>query len=93
MTTFGAKLGLALHFEAHEAFVPQEGGAADVLHERKRSERRASMELINLLPSAHTLRQGRKDVSEQFSYSFRLTEDGVTACFMPCFAGLLRSRP
>jgi hypothetical protein len=26
MTTFGAKLGLALHFEAHGTFVPQEGG-------------------------------------------------------------------
>jgi hypothetical protein len=34
------------------------------------------MEIIELLPPRQTLRQGAKEVSDQFEYSWQVTEDG-----------------
>jgi hypothetical protein len=39
----------------------------------------------NRLPSAQTLRQGRKDVGDQFSYSFLLTEERRHSVFYAVF--------
>ena len=43
------------------------------------------MQIINLLPPAQTLRQGRKEVSDQFSYSYLLTEEKRHSVFYAVF--------
>jgi hypothetical protein len=43
------------------------------------------MDIINLLPSPKTLQQGKKDVSNQFSYSFQRTEEGRHSVFYAVF--------
>jgi hypothetical protein len=43
------------------------------------------MQIINLLPPAQTLRQGRKEVSDQFTYSFRSTEEERHSVFYAVF--------
>jgi hypothetical protein len=86
MITFGAKLGLAFHFEAHGAFLPQEGGVQSMYFTNVNAARdELPMQIINLLPRAQTLRQGRKDVLDQFSYSFRLTDEKRHSVFYAVF--------
>ena len=51
------------------------------------------MDIINRLPSAQTLRQGRKDVSDQFSYSFLLTEERRHSVFYAVFRQSFGSPP
>ncbi len=86
MSTFGAKLGLALHFEAHGSFVPQDGGVQSLYFTNVNAARgELPMQLIDLLPPARTLRQGRKEVSDQFSYSFQLTEERRHSVFYAVF--------
>jgi hypothetical protein len=86
MTTFGAKLGLALHFETHGVCVPQAGGVQPMYFTNVNAARgELPMQIINILPPAQTLRQGRKDVLDQFSYSFRLTEEKRHSVFYAVF--------
>jgi hypothetical protein len=86
MMTFGAKLGLAFHFEAHGAFVPQDGGVQPRYFTNVNAARgELPMQIIDLLPPAQTLRQGRKDVRDQFSYSFLLTEEKRHSVFYAVF--------
>jgi hypothetical protein len=86
MDTFGAKLGLALHFETHGTFVPQEGGVQPMYFTNVSAARgELPMEIINRLPPAQTLRQGRRDVLDQFTYSFLLTEERRHSVFYAVF--------
>jgi len=95
MRTFGAKLGLAFHFEALGAFVPEKGGVQPMYFTNVNAARgELPMQIINLLPPAQTLRQGRKDVRDQFSYSF-LAHGGtapqrILCCFPPVLRGCRR---
>jgi hypothetical protein len=51
MRTFGAKFGLALHFEAHSSFVPQEGGVQPMYFTNVNAALgELPMEIINRLP-------------------------------------------
>jgi len=86
MKTFGAKLGLALHFEAHGSCVPQEGGVQPMYFTNVRAAKgELPMEIINHLPSPRTLQQGKWDVRGQFSYSFLLTEEQRHSVFYAVF--------
>jgi hypothetical protein len=86
MRIFGAKLGLALHFEAHGSFVPNEGGVQPMYFTNVSAAKgELPMEIINLLPPPKTLRQGQKEVSGQFSYSFLLTEERRHSVFYAVF--------
>lgn len=86
MRKFGAKLGLALHFELHGSFVPQEGGVQPMFFTNANAARgELPMEIINRLPTARTLQQGKKEVSSQFSYSFILTEERRHSVFYAVF--------
>ena len=74
------------HFAAHGSFVPQEGGVHPMYFTNVNAARgELPMDIINRLPSAQTLRQGRKDVSDQFSYSFLLTEERRHSVFCAVF--------
>jgi len=86
MRIFGAKLGLALHFEAHSSFVPQQGGVQVMYFTNVNAAKgELPMEIINLLPLAKTLEQGKQNVRGQFSYSYLLTEEGRHSVFYAVF--------
>jgi hypothetical protein len=76
MWMFAAKLGLALHFESTGTPIPCSGALrprwySNVDHLRGEIPR----ELLDALPEPLTLRQGRKEVSDQFEYSCRVAPD------------------
>ena len=86
MRVFGAKLGFAFHFEAHESPVPPEGGVQPMYFTNVNVARaELPMDLINLLPEPRTLRQGQREVSAQFQYSWRVTEEGRHSLFYAVF--------
>jgi hypothetical protein len=86
MKRFGAKLGLALHYEFHSTFVPQEGGVQPMYFTNVNAAKgELPMEIIQLLPSPRTLQQGKKNVLGQFSYSHLLTEEGRHSAFYAVF--------
>jgi len=86
MRTFAAKLGYALHFEAHHAAVPKEGGVQPMYFTNVNAARgELPMEIINLLPFPSTLQQGVKHVREQFTYAFLLTEERRHSVFYAVF--------
>jgi hypothetical protein len=86
MRIFGAKLGFALHYEAHRTPVPLEGGVQPMYFTNVNAARgELPMEIIELLPTAKTLQQGKKNVSAQFNYSWRVTEEGRHTVFYAVF--------
>ena len=91
MRIFAAKMGYALHYEAFGKPVPPEGGVQPMWFSNAQAARgELPMSLIELLPPQKTLRQGKKEVSDQFNYSWRVTEEarhGVFYCvFRSSFA-------
>jgi hypothetical protein len=78
LLTFAAKMGLALHFEETQRFVPC-GGAllprwfSNLQH----FQGEIPSTLLDVLPAPRTLRQGRKQVEEQFQYSSTMANDGT----------------
>src|SRR5262249_2041266 len=73
---FGAKLGLALHFEAHGLPVPPAGGVQPMFFTNVSALRgELPTEIIKLLPAPRTLKQGKREVADQFQYSWALTEE------------------
>jgi hypothetical protein len=83
---FGAKLGLALHYEAHRSPVPPAGGVQPMLFTNVSHLRgEIPIDLIKLLPAPRTLKQGKREVSEQFQYSWGLTEEGRHSFFFATF--------
>ena len=77
MTIFAAKFGFAMHYEAYGERVPDAGGVQPRWFSNTNAARgELPMEIIELLPPRQTLRQGRKEVSDQFEYSGQVVEDG-----------------
>jgi hypothetical protein len=86
MRTFGAKLGFALHYEARRTPVPLEGGVQPMYFTNVNAAKgELPMGIIELLPKAKTLQQGKKNVSAQFNYSWRVTEEGRHSVFYAVF--------
>jgi hypothetical protein len=86
IAVFGAKLGLALHYEAHRQPVPPGGGVQPMFFTNVSAlTGDLPVEIINLLPAPRTLQQGRREVSEQFQYSWALTEEGRHSVFYAVF--------
>jgi hypothetical protein len=86
ISVFGAKLGLALHYEAHRSPVPPSGGVQPIFYTNVSHLRgEIPSDLIKLLPAARTLKQGKREVSEQFQYSWALSEEGRHSFFFATF--------
>jgi hypothetical protein len=86
MEIFGVKLGLALSYEVTRHIVPQHGGVAV----RWFSNVNAYMgkipaAMFDLLLPPETLRQGSFQVSSQFEYAWRLTDDSSMGLFFASF--------
>jgi hypothetical protein len=83
---FAAKLGLALHFEAHDLVVPPEGGVQTMFFTNVSALRgELPNELIQLLLPPRTLKQGKREVSDQFKYSWALTDEKRHSLFYATF--------
>jgi hypothetical protein len=86
MTVFAAKLGYALHFQAFGKPVPSGGGVQPLWVSNAQAARdELPTSVIELLPPAQTLRQGKKEVSDQFEYSWLATEDRRHSVFSGVF--------
>jgi hypothetical protein len=86
MQVFGAKLGVALHFELFGCPVPLTGGVLPRWFSNVQAMRgEIPTSLLNILPGLRTMRQGRKDVSDQFQYTWVPTDEGQHTLFYAVF--------
>lgn len=86
MRIFGAKLGFALHFEAHGLPVPPAGGVQPMYFTNVNAAKgEIPRGLLELLPEPKTLRQGGQNVSSQFKYSSLITEERRHSLFYAVF--------
>jgi hypothetical protein len=66
--TFGAKLGLALHFELHKRPVPISGVVLPIWFSNAQAVRgEIPANLLAMLPAHRTMTQGKQHVGDQFS--------------------------
>jgi hypothetical protein len=83
---FGAKLGLALHYEAHGSPVPPGGGVQTMFFTNVSAIKgELPTQIIEMLPAPRTLKQGTREVSDQFQYSWALTEERRHSIFYATF--------
>jgi hypothetical protein len=87
MQTFAEKIGFALFYEITKTIVPPEGGVAarwfsnvDVFQGKYPRE-----EISRIVGPSATLRQGTKEVSDQFNYAYGLSEDKSIGAFLVSF--------
>jgi hypothetical protein len=87
MQTFAEKVGFALFFEFAKTVVPPEGGVAarwfsnvDVLRGNYPRE-----EISRIVGRSITLRQGTREVSDQFNYAGGLSDDKSVGAFLATF--------
>lgn len=83
---FGAKLGFALHFRLFNKPVPPEG-AANVWWFTNHCwmSKKMPHRLADLLGPPETLRQGKKNVADQFLYASKGTADGAMSVHYATF--------
>jgi hypothetical protein len=86
MQTFGFKTGFAFYYEATKKLVPKGGAVAArwFSNVERMTDQFPPTEWDFLLP-AQTLRQGKFEVSDQFAYQWRLTEDERMGVFVSYF--------
>jgi hypothetical protein len=83
---FGAKLGLALHFELHKRAVPIAGGVLPIWFSNAQAVRGEIPEnLLAMLPAPRTMTQGKQHVGDQFQYSWTTTDDKHHSLFYAVF--------
>jgi hypothetical protein len=86
MFTFAAKLGFALHFETTGRPLPLEGRVKSMWFSNVQTYSTDIFQpLINALPNPQTLQQGKKQVSDQFLYSYLVTADGAKGAYYGWF--------
>jgi hypothetical protein len=91
MRIFAAKMGFAIHFEVVGKPVPHTGGVLPIWFSNAQAVRgEIPPSLLEMLPSPRTLQQGSMEVSDQFQYSWAVTEEKdhvfVYAVFRHSFA-------
>lgn len=73
---FGAKVGMALHYEKTRSILPVSGGVLVTCHTNYDLFRnKMPADVLALVGEPHTLRQGKKSAEEHFGYA-STTEDG-----------------
>ena len=87
MLVFGAKLGFALHYETLGNPVPPAGGVQPRWFSNSQAATgEIPKSLLALLPrTMHTLKQGSREVSEQFQYVWALTPERQHTLFYAVF--------
>jgi hypothetical protein len=86
MQTFATKLGFALYYEVTGKLVPMNGGvAARWFSNVDRLEGTFPQSVFDVLLPPQTLKQGKFDVGDQFSYQWRIAEGDRMALFFASF--------
>lgn len=86
MKVFGAKMGFALHTEAFKMPVPLRGGVMPIWYSNAQAIRGELPEnLLTFLPPLNTLRMGRMEVSDQFGFTWAITEERGNGLFFATF--------
>jgi hypothetical protein len=87
MRVFGAKFGFAMHFAANRERVPESGGILPIWFSNAQAVKgQIPASLLEMLPGPpRTLRQGTKEVSDQFKFQWALTQEGDHALFYGVF--------
>ena len=87
LLVFGAKLGFALHYEELQNVVPPTGGVQPRWFSNAQAARgEIPKALFSALPAKRqTLRQGRREVSDQFEYAWVTTPESQHALFYATF--------
>ena len=86
MQTFATKIGFALWYETTRTILPKQGGVtARWFSNVDRLEGTFPQSVFDLLLPANTLKQGRFEVSSQFSYQWRLAEGNEMGMFLATF--------
>ncbi len=86
MQTFAMKLGFALYYEFTNQIVPKGGGvAARWFSNHEWLEGKFPQTIFDLLLPPQTLRQGKLEVSDQFSYQWRMAEGNRMGMFFAYF--------
>lgn len=76
LEVFGARLGMAMHFEQTGQILPPEGGVYVRIYANVEiAEGKIPEAVFDILPEPRTLAQGRKNVEQQFRYGVRATDD------------------
>jgi len=83
---FGLKLFCALHYEHSGKIVPPQGAVGvRVFTNVEVADGKITPKLLDILGPAHTLRQGKKEVGDQFFYRFTIGEEGNIGYFVGFF--------
>jgi len=86
MKTFGAKLGLALHFECFRKAVPRGGGVSSIWYSNVQAAKgEIPPQLLAMFNERWTLKQGKIHVSDQFEYSWVTTVEEQHSLFYAVF--------
>jgi hypothetical protein len=86
MQTFSIKLGFALYHEVTKKCVPMSGGvAARWFSNVERLDGTFPQSIFDVLLQPETLKQGDFNVSDQFSYQWRIAEGDRMALFFASF--------
>lgn len=86
MEVFALKMGLALHFETTGQTLNDDGGISIrwfTNYERFTGD--FPQELIDFFPESKTLKNGRREVSDQFQYSYRLSDEKEFGAYFASF--------
>lgn len=77
LTTFGAKLGMALYREHIGEPLPKGGAVFVQPYLNGGLNQKSADAILSILPARNTLRNGRKQVSDQFSYAYNCDEKSI----------------
>ena len=83
---FAAKMGFALHYHITEKIVPNTGGVSvQVYTNHDAFTNKIPAELFSVIGEPKTLKMGKWDVEEQFTYSYGHTHDAAMAAYFCTF--------
>jgi hypothetical protein len=86
MLLFGAKLGMALHYNETGAYLPHGGEVGVIWYSNEQAlDGSVPQALFELLPERRTLRQGRVHAQEFFEYSSKETQEGGSSAHWATF--------
>lgn len=86
MAIFSAKLGLALHYEVSGVPInPQGGIAMQWFSNYQKFTGQFPDDLMKLFPEFNTLKNGVREVSSQFQYAWKLSEDKSFGAYFTSF--------
>jgi hypothetical protein len=86
MREYGRKLFSALHYKEFGKIIPKEGGILWRWYSyEQRMDDQMPDQLTALMKESHVIQGAKRDLSDQFSYSFVKAEDSELTCYFAAF--------